>query len=60
MRAILDSIFRRRLGSRNMSNNNDIDMSEVAVAARNPASYQATYWLALALTPGLGPTRIKN
>ena len=43
-----------------MSNNNDIDMSEVAVAARNPASYQATYWLALALTPGLGPTRIKK
>ena len=35
-------------------------MSEVAVAARNPASYQATYWLALALTPGLGPTRIKK
>ncbi len=35
-------------------------MSEVAVAAPNPASYQATYWLALALTQGLGPTRIKK
>jgi len=36
------------------------DMSGVAVAAPNPASFQATYWLALALTPGLGPTRIKK
>jgi DNA processing protein len=36
------------------------DVSDVAVAAPNPASYQATYWLALALTPGLGPTRIKK
>ena len=35
-------------------------MSNVAVAAPNPASFQATYWLALALTPGLGPTRIKK
>jgi len=35
-------------------------MSNVAVAASNPASYQATYWLALALTTGLGPTRIKK
>jgi len=35
-------------------------MSGVAVAAPNPASFQATYWLALALTPGLGPTRIKK
>ena len=58
MRAILDSVFRLRLASRNMSN--DIDMSEVAVTAPNPVSYQATYWLALALTPGLGPTRIKK
>ena len=41
-----------------MSNNRD--MSSVAVAAPNPASFQATYWLALALTPGLGPTRIKK
>ena len=41
-----------------MSNN--IDVSGVAVAAANPASCQATYWLALALTPGLGPTRIKK
>jgi DNA processing protein len=58
VRAILDSVFRLRLASRNMSN--DIDMSEVAVTAPNPVSYQATYWLALALTPGLGPTRIKK
>jgi DNA processing protein len=35
-------------------------MSNVAVAAFNPASYQGSYWLALALTPGLGPTRIKK
>jgi len=41
-----------------MSNNSD--MPAVAVAAPSPASYQATYWLALALTPGLGPTRIKK
>jgi len=36
------------------------NMSDVAVAAPNPASYQSTYWLALALTQGLGPTRIKK
>jgi DNA processing protein len=36
------------------------DMSGVSVAAPNPASFQATYWLALALPPGLGPTRIKR
>jgi len=35
-------------------------MSNVAVATPNPASFQATYWLALALTPGLGPSRIKK
>jgi DNA processing protein len=35
-------------------------MSNVAVAAPNPASYQATYWLALSLTQGLGPSRIKK
>jgi DNA processing protein len=39
-----------------MSNN----LSSVAIAAANPASEQGTYWLALALTPGLGPTRIKK
>jgi DNA processing protein len=32
----------------------------VAVAASNPASREGTYWLALALTPGLGPARIKK
>jgi DNA processing protein len=35
-------------------------MSNAAVATSNPASQQGTYWLALALTPGLGPTRIKK
>ncbi|MGB0046553.1 MAG: DNA-processing protein DprA, partial [Terriglobales bacterium] len=35
-------------------------MSNAAVAASNPASEQGTYWLALALTPGLGPSRIKK
>ena len=40
-----------------MSNN--IAISNPAVAA-SPASYQATYWLALALTAGLGPTRIRK
>ena len=58
MRAILDSLFRLGLASRNMSINSD--MSGVAVAVPNPASFQGTYWLALALTPGLGPTRIKK
>ena len=41
-----------------MSNNSDT--SAVAVAAPSPASCQGTYWLALALTSGLGPTRIKK
>jgi DNA processing protein len=40
--------------------NNDVAMSDVAVASVTPASSEATYWLALALTPGLGPTRIKK
>jgi DNA processing protein len=35
-------------------------MSNLAVAALKPASHETTYWLALALTPGLGPTRIKK
>jgi DNA processing protein len=35
-------------------------MSNIAVSAPNPASYQATYWLALSLTQGLGPSRIKK
>jgi DNA processing protein len=38
----------------------EIDISNAAVAAPNPPSHQATYWLALALTQGLGPTRIKK
>jgi DNA processing protein len=55
VRAILDSVFRRTLAWRSMPN-----ISNVAVAAPNSASYQSTYWLALALTQGLGPTRIKK
>jgi DNA processing protein len=35
-------------------------MSNVAVTVPTPASREATHWLALALTPGLGPTRIKK
>jgi DNA processing protein len=35
-------------------------MSNVAAAARNPASREGAYWVALALTEGLGPTRIKK
>jgi DNA processing protein len=43
------------------NNANAIDLSGAgAVAVRNPASQQATYWLALALTQGLGPTRIRK
>lgn len=41
-----------------MSNN--LDHSGVALVAPNPASHQGVYWLALALTQGLGPTRIKK
>ncbi len=37
---------------------NSIDVSRPAVT--NPASHQGTYWLALALTQGLGPSRIKK
>jgi DNA processing protein len=35
-------------------------MSNLAVIAPTPASREGTYWLALALTQGLGPTRIKK
>jgi DNA processing protein len=35
-------------------------MSNAAVTAPHLTSQSATYWLALALTPGLGPTRIKK
>jgi DNA processing protein len=35
-------------------------VSGVAAVASNPTSQQGAYWLALALTPGLGPTRIKK
>lgn len=43
-----------------MSSNQAADVSGVAVAARSPASEQARYWVALALTQGLGPTRIRK
>jgi DNA processing protein len=43
-----------------MSSNQAADVSGVAVAVRSPASEQARYWLALALTQGLGPTRIRK
>lgn len=36
------------------------NLSTVVVPGSNFASYQSTYWLALALTQGLGPTRIKK
>src|SRR6202142_4617363 len=35
-------------------------MSNAAVAASAPASQQGVYWLALSLTQGLGPSRIKK
>jgi DNA processing protein len=35
-------------------------MPKTAVAFENPASHEATCWLALALTQGLGPTRIRK
>jgi DNA processing protein len=43
-----------------MSNNIDTSGGAVSAVVTKPASYQGTYWLALALTPGLGPTRIKK
>jgi DNA processing protein len=43
-----------------MSSNEAADVSGVAVAVRSPASEQARYWLALALTQGLGPTRTRK
>ncbi len=36
------------------------DSTDVAVSVSNPASQQGIYWLALSLTTGLGPTRIKK
>jgi DNA processing protein len=36
------------------------DISNGALAVTNPTSSQGTYWLALALTAGLGPTRIRK
>jgi DNA processing protein len=43
-----------------MSNNIDMSGGAVAAAVTKPVSDQGTYWLALALTSGLGPTRIKK
>jgi DNA processing protein len=45
-----------------VNSNNDVEASGVAIAAppASTASRDGTYWLALALTQGLGPTRIKK
>ena len=43
-----------------MSDDIDIDRSNVVVTASQPASCEGVHWLALALTSGLGPTRIKK
>jgi DNA processing protein len=43
---------------RNMSNN--VGSSRAPLAVTSPASQQGLYWLALSLTAGLGPTRIKK
>jgi DNA processing protein len=52
VRAIIDTIFHSRIASE--------IMPKTAVAAANPTSQEATCWLALSLTQGLGPTRIKK
>ena len=52
MRAIIDTIFKSRIASDIMLNS--------AVATANSISREATCWLALALTQGLGPTRIRK
>ena len=52
MRAIIDTIFQSRIAS-------DI-MPKIAVATASSTSQEATSWLALSLTQGLGPTRIKK
>ncbi len=49
--------FRFQLG---LLNNMSSDISNLATLAPNPASHQGAFWLALSLTPGLGPTRIKK
>jgi DNA processing protein len=41
----------------NMSND---AISDLVVAVPTPASHQGVYWLALSLTTGLGPSRIKK
>jgi DNA processing protein len=35
-------------------------MPDIALATGHPPSQQTTYWLALALTPGLGATRVRK
>jgi len=52
VRAIIDTIFKSRIASDIMLNS--------AVATANSISREATCWLALALTQGLGPTRIRK
>jgi DNA processing protein len=58
VRAVIDIRFGGGIASRNMSHSIDTPSSPVALAA--PTSSEGTYWLALALTAGLGPTRIKK
>jgi DNA processing protein len=43
-----------------MSSNQTAEAPGIGAALRSPASEQARYWLALALTQGLGPTRIRK
>jgi len=52
VRAIIDTGSKARLGSGTMST--------TATTAANSISHEATYWLALALTEGLGPSRIRK
>ena len=52
MSAIIDTVFPVRLASTNMPT--------TAVATENSTPREATAWLALSLTPGLGPTRVKK
>ena len=52
MRAIIDTLFNSRIASE--------IMPKTAVATANSTSQEATCWLALSLTQGLGPTRIKK
>jgi DNA processing protein len=52
VRAVIDTLFHSRIASE--------IMPRTAGAVANPTSQEATCWLALSLTQGLGPTRIKK